>query len=253
MNPFCRIPRFAIAIVIIPILVALAACDRGDSGAPPFSGQRLHDFGEVDFEGLDMSIEHEFILSNTTNTTIEIEKLAPTCGCVTPEANSMSIAPGGELRITTAMKMKEPGQKREHIDVVLKQGRAPVRLSLEAVARMVKRLGAVEPSITLTPDEPGILTLQVRTTIPDWLPPSPYFNEFYGMLIEFDGWESHTTETSTDEAEILWRGVMRFTLTQEGLSLASTPTNDAATTRQEMLVVRVGHSNEIEVPLKVKP
>lgn len=68
-----------------------------------------HDFGDVSSES---SSSTEFIVTNTGDKPLIIEKVSASCGCTTPKKPEKPIAPGASDIIEVTFKPK-PGQKNE--------------------------------------------------------------------------------------------------------------------------------------------
>jgi hypothetical protein len=68
------------------------ACD-----APNFN------FGSADAS---QSVEHEYVLRNTGNLTLEISQVRPSCGCTVANISEKSVPPGAESRVTARLSLQ---------------------------------------------------------------------------------------------------------------------------------------------------
>lgn len=94
--------------LLLVVGVAVAQNQRS-SGAVLTIEKAEHDFGEI--KEAAGSVTHTFVVKNTGNQPLVLTRVAPSCGCTTPEYSREPIAPGKEGRITITFDPKgRPGQ-----------------------------------------------------------------------------------------------------------------------------------------------
>jgi hypothetical protein len=78
--------------------------------------KETHDYGMV-LSG--DSVTYEFVVTNTGDETLIIQKLEPSCGCVETVKGSTEIAPKGTTKIVVAFDTKglKPGRKKQSVQV----------------------------------------------------------------------------------------------------------------------------------------
>ena len=62
-----------------------------------------------------MSLEHSFVLTNTSRRTIEIASIRTTCGCTVADSSTRSVGPGESVEIHTALTLRKEGHKESKI------------------------------------------------------------------------------------------------------------------------------------------
>ena len=81
----------------------------------PFSGYALHHYGTVFFEDRPVELKHEFVLRNSSGSTVHVTGTSASCSCTQAAASASEIPPEGELRIATTLRAGSPGTKSESI------------------------------------------------------------------------------------------------------------------------------------------
>jgi hypothetical protein len=95
----------------------LIPCGSVAATGPRISFEKeAHDYGKV-FSG--DSVTYEFVVTNTGDETLVLQKLEPSCGCVETVKGSTEIAPKGTTKIVVAFDTKglKPGRKKQSVHV----------------------------------------------------------------------------------------------------------------------------------------
>jgi hypothetical protein len=144
------------------------------------SDEPVFDFGLADNS---QPIDHTFVIRNEGDTTLEISRVRPTCGCTVANITSKSLAPGETSEITTRLSL--PGRTGRQTKILLVHSNDPdnpqyrltltgemtTALQVEPVRHFIGQIqpGAkirVETRVTSTTDEPFSIT-GIEASVPD--------------------------------------------------------------------------------------
>jgi hypothetical protein len=106
-------------LLAIALLTCFLICPYGSFAAagPRISFEKeTHDYGKVFYGD---SVTYEFVVINTGDNTLIIQRLEPSCGCVETVKGSTEIAPKGTSKIAVAFDTKglKPGRKKQTVHV----------------------------------------------------------------------------------------------------------------------------------------
>ena len=131
--------RYSFALLVGASM--LSPVGAADSLASLFDTQ-VHDFGNVPVGPM---LHHAFTVKNTTKQTLKVANLRVSCGCVTPSASTMVIAPGETATVNAQMDSRRfVGAKSVTIFVLFTQP------AVEEIRLEVKAFGRTD--IALNPD-----------------------------------------------------------------------------------------------------
>ena len=153
---------------------------------PTVSG--THDFGVVLINGKKETVDHTFLLKNTTDRTLRILKTVPSCGCTWAGEGEPNLAPGATMELPVTMSVKESHKIDSNVKVVL-EGETPLVLWLSAEGRMARGMRHLPDFLRLKPRHPdatGQLFLEWWEETP---PPAPTFRMDESLEVEFHGWQ----------------------------------------------------------------
>ena len=124
---------FRYTFVLLVGASILAPVGAADSLASLFDTQ-VHDFGNVPVGPM---LHHAFTIKNTTNQELRIANLRVSCGCVTPSASTMVIAPGETGTVNAQMDSRRfVGAKSVIVFVLFSKPQVEeIRLEVKAFGR----------------------------------------------------------------------------------------------------------------------
>lgn len=135
----------------------------------PLEGITLHDFGDIEYQGVIMKLSHDFKLVNAGTQTIRILGITSTCGCTTGTASRDVVKPGQTVVIPAVLRVAKPGESLEtlwlHIDSF---GNMP--LTIKASAKGTQTVRVQRRAVRLAPRTPSQITIAVTDRDSD-LPP----------------------------------------------------------------------------------
>lgn len=142
-------------------------------------GETLHDFGRVIFEGKNVELSHEFVLTNTHSRPLTIAHVSASCGCASAAASCNVVGPGESASVRVVMRLLAPQRRRESVwvdcgadgvktlsilaHVVRPTNVLPVEASVD-LRRGEQALSFVVTSLT-SDDEPRVPSLVVPETV----------------------------------------------------------------------------------------
>jgi len=153
----------------------------------------LHDFGIVLIDLPEATVEHTFVLENTTDRPLRILKTVPSCGCTWAGAGEPFLEPGARMELPVTFTVKESHKLDSNIKVVL-EDESPLVLWLSARGRLRDSLRHTPRSITIRRSGEGTLGIResnARLYIEGWdsvRPAEPAFHPPEGLAVEFHGW-----------------------------------------------------------------
>lgn len=176
--------------VIICIHAVVCGCDRTEPDAPALSnaglsGERVHDFGEVDLVAAITRVEHDFVLLNKNSHVMRVDSTRSTCGCTIAEVIPTEIAPGSELRVRTSLKISSAGGKQERVWVIFGSGEIE-EFVVKANGRRVFECFADGIAIPLHEQVTGRLILTVIHG--GGAPPAPLLTLPNGIVAQIAPW-----------------------------------------------------------------
>lgn len=151
-------------------------------------GSARHDFGVVLIDGKEQTVEHTFLLRNTTDRPLQIIKTVPSCGCTWAGPGEPNLAPGATMELPVTLSVKESHKIDSNIKVVL-EGETPLVLWLSAEGRIQEGLRHAPNFIRIKPAHPDATGRLFLEWWGEESPPPPVFNAADSLEIVFAGWE----------------------------------------------------------------
>jgi hypothetical protein len=179
MNPYRTLLYLGAAL--LPVCAGAQAPESPPAAPDPAAAKIVceepnFEFGEVENS---QTIEHDFILRNDGNTTLEIVKAKPSCGCTVASISNKQIEPGGTATIKAKLNLQgREGKQHKSITVesndpdtktlsLLLRGTAIALVSVRPRTIMVPRLISGEAAtnrIRIVSREESPLEVTVTTT-----------------------------------------------------------------------------------------
>lgn len=119
------------------------------------------DFGERDNS---QSIEHEFVIQNEGETTLEIIRAKPSCGCTVASISSKQIAPGKSATIAAKLDLKGK-EGRQHKTITVESNDPEKSKTILAIKGTAIATVSVSPSSIIVPNYDPRATDTKRITI----------------------------------------------------------------------------------------
>ena len=184
-------PMQGVAILILLLVALLAAwwtlrAATASPLQPTVSG--THDFGVVLISGKKETVDHTFLLKNTSDRALRILKTVPSCGCTWAGEGEPNLAPGATMELPVTMSVKESHKIDSNIKVVLEDETTLV-LWLSAEGRMATGMRHLPEFLRLKPRHPdatGQLFLEWWQETP---PPAPTFEMDETLEAKFLVWQ----------------------------------------------------------------
>lgn len=119
----------SVVLLTVAIVLVLMLLMRG-----PLEGDASHHFGDVGIVGASTTVNHTFVLTNTSDDTIQIDGLRRSCGCTEATYSPEFVQPGEALHVTVALSLDKPGYRDASIEVLTLNGHANRTLFMKANA-----------------------------------------------------------------------------------------------------------------------
>lgn len=152
----------------------------------PLSGDRSHDFGDVLLENKNVTMTHEFQLTNRLAETVVIRAARPECGCVGAPSGAIVVAPG--QTIVFPVTMRPPAGNKEVMIRLDLGDHGLMVLRVSATGHLPSRLSALPREITLQPGATANVTIGGFIYETDEQPPPPVVSAPSGLKATFSGW-----------------------------------------------------------------
>ena len=118
-----------IFLALLPLIFCNTIFAQEESKSALTFENTTFDFGHIDEDG--GAVSCIFTGVNTSNLTIEIEKISTTCGCTTAEYDSKSIPAGGEFSFKVIFNpLNRPGRIDKQIFVLVSDSPNEIRLNI---------------------------------------------------------------------------------------------------------------------------
>jgi len=129
----------------------------------PFSGTLEHDFGVVEVESPQTTVEYVFRLTNETGGAIKLVNAVPTCGCTTTEWPKHIVKAGELLEVPVHLTLKRSEIRLSKIRLEFDNGENLV-LRVEGAGRLAQPLSCKPHNIKIVEGDPigarGLLKLE---------------------------------------------------------------------------------------------
>ena len=200
-----RRPLWPAAVVVV-LLVGLVVWILTRSG--PLQGQTLFDAGSVRIETSPFLVHHDFVLTNVSDATVNIDGARATCGCTEFVPPDSTIEPGESIVIPVSLKLEMSGRKKGGV-VLMLNGGSQINLVMAAT---------VERAFPLS-ISPNPMDLTARIVIPymdlewphDGPPPVSQIEATEGLVVEAGRWKLKATANSSNGRPAIWTSKMRVT------------------------------------------
>jgi hypothetical protein len=155
----------------------------------PLRGEKSFDFGIVPIERPQSILKHTFHLTNTTNHTLQLTDVIPTCGCTTTDWPTEPVLAGEELRIPVHLKLQKSRYRSSNVRLEFETGEV-VTLHIAGTGRFTQPLRCLPPSISVVKESEegtsGVLNLE---WFEESTPPQPTFTTPEHVRIDCDNWK----------------------------------------------------------------
>lgn len=235
------------AVLIAIVTLTIAAIVVGSHFTPeptlgsPLTGDTEHDFGEVRYRDGRVDLTHTFHLTNSSERTVVIADVAPTCGCTVPQISTREIPPGTTTDIEVTLTLTQPSLRHETVWLQL-AGVGSLPLTVRAVARRMQEVHALHRSVILL-DEPLSILLfasDIETNAP---PREPTIEtDAAPVSVEFGGWAQLYERNEAIGRPARWHGVLRVQRT-----------SNEKLPRDAKISVKFGEDHVIDISLTGRP
>lgn len=218
-------------VLFLPLVAsACGKIEEPDAGGPRLVGATTHDFGVIEVEALQAMRHHRFALMNASATPFVVDRLVPTCGCLSATVEASIVPAGGELRVDVNFVVQRPGVVAQSIRVVA-DGELLATLEVKALGVAAAHgLDAHHLGEVVGGGNRFLLTLRTRTDDP---PPPPQAHGSNAAVLDANPWELvFQTEDSRR-----WQAVVRV-----GVSTVNSVSNVDSS---EALWLRCGDWNTV--------
>ncbi len=151
-------------VMLLCCVSLIAASPAWAIAGPRISFDReAHDYGKVAYGS---TVKEHFVLTNTGDQTLVIEKIRADCGCTKAVKGSSEIGPGATTEIVTEFDTTDlsPGRKRKHVYVRTNDPTRP-EVVLTVYADVVRELVVEPPSFARKVERPtGPLSFELKIT-----------------------------------------------------------------------------------------
>ncbi len=176
-------------------------------------GELVGDLGKVILDGLEsQELTHVFLLGNASDATLELEAIVPTCGCTSATTDQKQVAPGEELSIAVSLRIEEPGDKVEQVNVIFRDGRRVV-LTIRAEGERMVHYQPVHVVVDLMREQSGEIEVLCISGDQQVVPSIQRVEAPAYVEVEVGQW-SQTINTASfiDEVYARWRCKIRLSV-----------------------------------------
>ena len=180
----------------------------------------LYDFGVVLIDAPETTVDHTFVLENTTDRPLRILKTVPSCGCTWAGPGEPFLDPGARMELPVTFSLKKSRKLDSNIKVVL-EDESPLVLWLSARGRLRDSLRHTPRTITIRrsgENTLGIRKSNARLYVEGWdgvRPPEPLFDTPEGLAVEFYGWRLVKEGKDRLGTPDLYEGDLKVTATED--------------------------------------
>ena len=176
-------------------------------------GVKSHDFGVVEVTSPKTTVEHTFILTNTSGEELVLVDVIPDCGCATTEVYQDVIPDGEALILPIQFKLRQSQIRRSTIRLVFANG-AVEFLTLQAEGRMKQPLRiSPSPIVVKNTGEVGLAILGIER-FDESIPPIPEFTTPDGVDVKWTKWRLRNKFNPREKVPANWS--MQLELTRDG-------------------------------------
>lgn len=176
-------------ILAVLLSLAVSACGKNeetDAGGPRLVGATTHDFGVIEVEAVQTTRHHRFVLTNASATPFVVDRLVPTCGCLSATVEASIVPAGGELRVDVTFVAQRPGVVAQSVRVVA-DGELLTTLEVKALGVVAAEgLDAHHLGEFIGGGHRFLLTLRTRADDP---PPPPQAHGSNAAVVHAKPWE----------------------------------------------------------------
>ncbi|MCC6159544.1 MAG: DUF1573 domain-containing protein [Deltaproteobacteria bacterium] len=136
-----------IPILLLCLVLAVAACGKGDDAPPPPPGQIVADPDVIRYETVNqgVTVHGSSTIRNTGQTTLLLGPIQVSCPCTNASVEQTYLQPGEETRLElTFDTASNPGSARQYITVMTDDPRTPPAL--------IRLEGTVMPELVISPE-----------------------------------------------------------------------------------------------------
>lgn len=196
--------RTSLALFLPLIASACGKNEAPDAGGPRLVGATTHDFGVIEFDAVQTTRHHRFALTNASATPFVVDRLVPTCGCLSATVEAPIVPAGGELRVDVTFVAQRPGVVAQSVRVVANGGLLTT-LEVKALGVVAAQgLDAHHLGEVVGGGHRFLLTLRTRSKDP---PPPPQAHGSGAVGLDANPWElvCQTDESSRWQAVVCLR------------------------------------------------
>ena len=193
--------RTSLALFLPLIASACGKNEAPDAGGPRLVGATTHDFGVIEVDAVQTTRHHRFALTNASTTPFVVDRLVPTCGCVSATVEDPIVPAGGELCVDVTFVADRPGVVAQSVRIVAD---GELLATLEVKAHGVVAAQGLDAHYLGEVVEGGhhfLLTLRTRADDP---PPPPHAHGSNAAVLDANPWE---LVFQTDES-MRWQAVV---------------------------------------------
>ncbi|MCP4758647.1 MAG: DUF1573 domain-containing protein [Planctomycetes bacterium] len=209
------------------------------------SGERLFDFGLVEYDRPPHVLEHVFNLKNVGDEPLEVERFKSTCGCTQASGSGRVAHPNEVLNIPITLRLSRSGPKEGVVTVSFSNGTS-VDLVLRAIGRPRETL-KVRPAILHLRSPLGTGEVFVFLEA-DTKPPVPTIETPERLAADFQGWEQIEIGDADSGEMSVWRGQLKF----KGVGGWPGPDIDVTVRMPDDQVTKI-RINPVPPPLETNP
>lgn len=203
----------------------------------------LWDFGSRSLDEYQVSMTHQFTLTNRSDRDIEIAGVSTTCGCTDAGFQDSLIPPGESTTVSATLTLSSSGRREAQVVVAFKGDTIePIRLTLSAHGKRALELTCAKAIVTTEPDQPESFKVFLSEYDGDAAPAhatvattGPFFAALLG------DWELVHPRSDTGLHPALW-----------AISVEVRALDDDQAARGTIHVAVPG-SNDLDIPLRSRP
>lgn len=217
-------------------------------------GSELHDFGVVLIDPPKTTVEHTFVIENTSSRPVRILKTVPSCGCTWAGPGEPYLEPGQRMELPVTFTVKESHKLDSNIKVVL-EDESPLVLWLSANGRMRDTLRHTPRDILIRERRVGTLGTKqsnARLYVEGWdnqRPPEPAFEPPDGLEVDFHGWRMTKSGREKLGTPDMYQGTLLVTATGDPPSNASIPVR-LPDGQETILLINAGKPIRAQIPFE---
>ena len=176
------------------------------------TGDKTHDFGFVEVVPPNTTLDHTFVLTNTSGKELFVKDVVPDCGCTTMSAFQESIPIGEEFILDVQLKLRQSQIRKSSFRIIFDDGSIEV-LTLFAEGRVKEPLRISSSPIIVKANGEIARAILGTEQFDEEVPPEVKLVAPKGMTVTAAKWKLKSKRKASAKIPAIW--TTQLTLTSD--------------------------------------